>query len=268
MSVELFFTANPQRAESGRACLRLMDMAQSMGFSVHPLKEEALLTAAEAPEGMLVVVGGDGSLLRQVPAALRTGMPLWGVHGGTVGFLTESTEETFAKDLQSVQTGTYTLEARQLLMCRFPSETGEPPMYCLNDALLYKRTLSGVARIHIRLDGEEAGVVSGDGVIVSSPTGSTAYSLSCGGPVLTRNTEALVVTPVCPHNLHMRPVVAPFRSHVELYSDDPCVAVADGSRLAPMDPGSVLEISGSERSISFIRFGRSNLFSRIHERLT
>lgn len=245
-----------------------MDMAQSMGFSVHPLKEEALLTAAEAPEGMLVVVGGDGSLLRQVPAALRMGMPLWGVHGGTVGFLTESTEETFAKDLQSVQTGAYTLEARQLLMCRFPSETGEPPMYCLNDALLYKRTLSGVARIHIRLDGEEAGVVSGDGVIVSSPTGSTAYSLSCGGPVLTRNAEALVVTPVCPHNLHMRPVVAPFRSHVELYSDDPCVAVADGSRLAPMDPGSVLEISGSERSISFIRFGRSNLFSRIHERLT
>lgn len=74
-----------------------MDMAQSMGFSVHPLKEETLLTAAEAPEGMLVVVGGDGSLLRQVPAALRTGMPLWGVHGGTVGFLTESTEETFAK---------------------------------------------------------------------------------------------------------------------------------------------------------------------------
>lgn len=263
--MRLYFTANPQRAEAMELMGRLMGQAKELGFEVLSLEQ-----AQEDSSGVLAVVGGDGSLLRQVPLALQTGMPLWGIHGGTVGFLTESTEETFLSGLEALKTGNYTLEKRKLLGCRFLGEEGElePGALCLNDALLYKRALSGVARIHIRIDGEEAGVVSGDGVIVSGPTGSTAYSLSCGGPVLTREVEALVITPVCPHNLHMRPVVAPFSSRVELFSDDLCIAVADGNRVSYMDPGSRLEVAGSEAFVSFVRFGRSNLFDRIHQRLT
>lgn len=267
MVVRLYFTANPQRAEAVRLKEKLMGQAKKLGFEVLTLEQ---VREEGDPSGILVVVGGDGSLLRQVPLALQTGMPLWGIHGGTVGFLTESTEETFVAGLEALKAGQYTRDKRKLLGCRFLGKEGElePAALCLNDALLYKRSLSGVARIHIRIDGEEAGVVSGDGVIVSGPTGSTAYSLSCGGPVLTRDVDALVITPVCPHNLHMRPVVAPFSSRVELFSDDACMAVADGNRVSCMDPGSRLEVAGSQAYVSFVRFGRSNLFARIHQRLT
>lgn len=264
--MKLYFCPNPQRAETLALSRELAALASSHGFQGELYQGQE---PSSMEEGVLVVLGGDGSLLRKLPLAQETGCPLLGVHCGHVGFLTETDPQDFPRCLELLQRGAYRLDRRSLLSYSYDNEEdASAPGYCLNDALLFKRSFSGVARIHIRIDGKSVGVVSGDGVVVSSPTGSTAYSLSAGGPVLMPRLEAMVITPVCPHNLHMRPVVTAWSSRIELYSDNPCMAIADGKMVSPVRAGNRLYISGSHRSVGFLRFGEVDLFERIHRRLT
>lgn len=258
----LFFAANPKKPATFDARKRLMDAASGHGFLCVEMEERSPIAGED---GIIVVIGGDGSIIRQVPVALSARMPILGVHFGRVGFLTEVTEKGFLSVLPRLRTGDYMLEQRAMLDCQV--STGR--IYrCLNDAVLYKLSFSGVTDIDVRIDGRSAWTVSADGVMVSTPTGSTGYNLSAGGPIVPEGLDAMVITPICPHKLHVRPIVVRSDSQVELVEHDDGMAAMDGQRVCRVARGESLRITGSKERASFIRFEQMDLYSRIQGRLT
>ena len=260
--MNLFFAANPKKPATFDARKRMMDAAAGYGFLCAELEER---TPDAGEEGILVVIGGDGSIIRQVPVALAVSMPILGIHSGRVGFLTELTEDGFLAALPRLQAGDYRLEQRAMLDCQV--STGRV-YHCLNDAVLYKLSFSGVTDIDVRIDGRSAWTVSADGVMVSTPTGSTGYNLSAGGPIVPEGLDAMVITPICPHKLHVRPIVVRSDAEVELIEHDEGMAAVDGQRVCRVAKGESLRITGSKERVSFIRFRPMDLYSRIQERLT
>ena len=260
--MNLFFAANPKKPATFDARKRMMDAAKGYGFLCAELEEHA---PAEGEDGILVVIGGDGSIIRHVPVALSAGLPILGVHFGRVGFLTELTEEGFLQALPRLQAGDYRMERRAMLDCRV--STGRT-YRCLNDAVLYKLSFSGVTEIGVRIDGKPVWTVAADGVMVATPTGSTGYNLSAGGPIVPEGLDAMVITPICPHKLHARPVVVRSDSQIELMEHDDGMAAVDGQRVCRVTKGESLLITGSKDRVSFLRFGQMDLYSRIRERLT
>ena len=258
----LFFAANPKKPATFDARKRMMDAAESYGFLCAEL-EETVPNACM--DGVIVVIGGDGSIIRNVPEALKSRLPILGVHFGRVGFLTELTEEGFLTSLPSLKAGKYHLEQRGMIDCQV--STGQV-YHCLNDAVLFKHSFSGVTDIDVKINGKSAWTVSADGVVVSTPTGSTGYSLSAGGPIVPEGLDALVITPICPHKLHVRPIVVRSDSLVELVEKDEGMAVMDGQRVCRVTKGESLRITGSKERVSFIRFETMDLYSRIQNRLT
>ena len=258
----LFFAANPKKPATFDARKRLMDAASGYGFLCAELEERG---SGPEEEGVIIVIGGDGSIIRQVPVALASHMPILGIHYGRVGFLTELTEEGFLSSLPRLKAGDYRLEHRGMLDCQVSAGR----VYrCLNDAVLYKLSFSGVTDIDVRIDGKSAWTVSADGVMVSTPTGSTGYNLSAGGPIVPEGLDAMVITPICPHKLHVRPIVVRSDTEVELVEHDDGMAAMDGQRVCRVAKGESLKITGSKESVSFIRFQQMDLYSRIQERLT
>ena len=260
--MNLYFAANPKKPATFDARKRMMDAAAGYGFLCAELEEHA---PAAGEDGILIVIGGDGSIIRQVPAALSSGLPILGVHFGRVGFLTELTEEGFLCALPRLQNGEYHLEQRAMLDCRV---SGGRLYRCLNDAVLYKHSFSGVTEIEVRIDGRPLWTVAADGVMVATPTGSTGYNLSAGGPIVPEGLDAMVITPICPHKLQARPVVVRSDSRIELAEHDEGTAAVDGQRVCRVTEGETLEITGSQKRVSFIRFEQMDLYSRIRERLT
>ena len=240
----------------------MMDAAAAHGFLCAELEER---NPSAGEEGAIIVIGGDGSIIRQVPVALAARMPILGVHFGRVGFLTELTEEGFLACLPRLRAGDYQLEQRAMLDCRIT--TGRV-YHCLNDAVLYKLSFSGVTDIDVRIDGSSAWTVSADGVMVATPTGSTGYNLSAGGPIVPEGLDAMVITPICPHKLHVRPIVVRSDSLVELVEHDEGMAAMDGQRVCRVARGESLRITGSKERVSFIRFEHMDLYCRIQNRLT
>ncbi len=260
--MNLFFSANPKKPATFDARKRMMDAAASYGFLCVEMEERA---PSAGEDGIVIVIGGDGSIVRQVPVAMAARMPILGIHFGRVGFLTELTEEGFIQALPRLKAGDYQLEQRGMLDCQV--STGRV-YHCLNDAVLYKLSFSGVTEIDVRIDGKSAWKVAADGVTVSTPTGSTGYNLSAGGPILPEGLDAMIITPICPHKLHVRPIVVRSDSQVELVEYDDGVAAMDGQRVCRLTKGESLKITGSKERVSFIRFEQMDLYSRIQDRLT
>ena len=258
----LFFAANPKKPATFDARKRLMDAASGYGFLCVELEERS---PGVGEDGIIVAIGGDGSIIRQVPVAMAAHLPVLGVHFGRVGFLTELTEEGFLAALPRLKEGDYQLEHRAMLACQV--NTGHI-YHCLNDAVLYKLSFSGVTDIDVRIDGKSAWTVSADGVMVSTPTGSTGYNLSAGGPIVPEGLDAMVITPICPHKRHVRPIVVRSDCQVELVEHDDGMAAIDGQRVCRVTKGESLRITGSKERVSFIRFGQMDLYSRIRDRLT
>ena len=148
--MNLFFSANPKKPATFDARKRMMDAAASYGFLCVEMEERA---PSAGEDGIVIVIGGDGSIVRQVPVAMAARMPILGIHFGRVGFLTELTEEGFIQALPRLKAGDYQLEQRAMLDCQV--STGRV-YHCLNDAVLYKLSFSGVTEIDVRIDGKSA----------------------------------------------------------------------------------------------------------------
>ncbi len=158
---------------------------------------------------MFLSLGGDGTILDAVCFVGNSGIPLIGINLGRLGFLAAIPEEEVEEALLSLVRGSYTVEKRTLvhLDSSIPLFDGAP--YALNEFTLHRQDTSSMIKIHTYLNGEFLNTYWADGLIVSTPTGSTGYSLSCGGPVVFPQTSSFVITPVAPHNLNTRPIVVP-----------------------------------------------------------
>lgn len=239
-----------QAAKAGVECIAL--------DTAHPISDDE-------PLSHLVVVGGDGSILRYANFASNRDIPILGVNRGRIGFLSEILPEAFPEALLRLQNGEYRLESRMMLS--FSAGNGDIAD-CLNDILVFKQSFSGTVQIEVAIDGQSVGTLFADGVIAATPTGATAYSLSAGGPVIAPGLDAIVITPVCSHTLHMRPIVASPNSEIRFtVADCGCVA-ADGVKTSELNSGSGILVRRSAKRTTFVRFDAENLFERIHQKLS
>ena len=221
---------------------------------------------------LLIVLGGDGTILSGLDRAIPYDIPILGVNLGRLGFLTEvETDELDDGVIDRLLAGDYAIDARTMLTVE-----GQDPLKCfaLNDIVITRATPSvRILSIEYEANGTLVDCVSGDGLIVATATGSTAYSLSAGGPVVLPGLDCFVLTPVCPHTLNARPVVvsADERITVRMMDDDRgnAQAALDGRRILPLTREQPeITICRSPRQARFIRFAEKNYFGLLRSKLS
>jgi len=200
---------------------------------------------------LLVVMGGDGTILRVVSRLGEKLPPVFGINLGSLGFLTCLGPGEVVRAVDAILTGDYRLSQRSLLKVELVAEGGSARTYfALNDVVVSRGERSKLVKMDVRIDGELLTNYNADGLIISTPTGSTAYSLSAGGPILMPDSGVFVITPVCPHVLTNRSTVVSDRSVVESRLTVPGQEVfinVDGQSSLEMRVGDVLRISQSDR---------------------
>jgi NAD+ kinase len=219
---------------------------------------------------LIVVLGGDGTLLSIAPVAARHGVPVVGVNMGSLGFLTEVPLQEMALTLDAIFEGRPGLiNPRMLLEARLNGR--QESDLCLNDVVINKGAMSRMIHIKIWIDDREVETMRADGLIVATPTGSTAYSLSAGGPILQPPIPALLLTPICPHTLSFRPIVISSESKVciqPLMSGEEVCLSFDGQRMAPLAEGDVIEIRRAAQELKLVSSPRRSYFELIRDKLS
>ncbi|MDQ8155775.1 MAG: NAD(+)/NADH kinase, partial [Gemmatimonadota bacterium] len=184
--------------------------------------EGAALMGPPSTLDAMLALGGDGTLLRAARLLDGVPAPVFGVNLGKLGFLTTCRIEEFADLLPRFARGELGAEQRMALEAQAHDEDGAvgPPLRALNDVVLHKGGFARVLRLNLTVSGEKLGLIAADGIVISTPTGSTAYSLSAGGPVVEPSHESMLVTPVAAHALAIRPFILPPDAVVEVQPDD------------------------------------------------
>jgi len=203
-----------------------------------------------AKSDFIIVLGGDGTMLRAAHTAAFADIPLLGVNLGTLGYLTDAEPHELEQSLDAVLRGHYSLERRIMLRTDLNDSWA-----ALNDIVISRGIFSKLIRFQMFINGDYIDTIRADGIIVSTPTGSTAYNLSAGGPILKPESEMTVITAICPHALYLRPWVisASDTVGVRALNDADAVLVMDGQNMARMEAGHLLTISRSDRYTSIIK---------------
>ncbi|KJS17448.1 MAG: inorganic polyphosphate kinase [Peptococcaceae bacterium BRH_c4b] len=221
--------------------------------------------------GCILVLGGDGTMLNTARVAAPSGIPLLGINLGRLGFLSELDIPDIIPGLEKLVSGNYRIEERMMLKSQVIRQGRVmETAIALNDAVITKGAFARLIRLKTNIDGEHIGTYPADGIIVASPTGSTAYSLSAGGPVVTPEMELMLITPICPHSLWARPLVISSRSgvEVELLSDNAEVMLTmDGQHAFRLEKNDAVLITRAPRTARFIRLNKRSFYSILHSKL-
>jgi NAD+ kinase len=218
---------------------------------------------------VVFVLGGDGTFLsvtRDCPAST----PVAGINLGTLGFLTEHAPETTFSLLEAVLEGNVVVEQRDRLIVEVEGSAGVDSHLILNDVVVTKAALARIVTILVEVDGEFLSRYRGDGLVVSTPTGSTAYNLSAGGPIVHPRLPALLITPICSHTLTNRPMAVPLHSRVRVWleqGDAEVYVTLDGQVGFPYSPGMQVSVLPDAEPLSLIRDPRNSFFSILHHKL-
>jgi NAD+ kinase len=220
---------------------------------------------------VLLVLGGDGTMLNAARLAGERGSPSLGVTKGGLGFLTEVRPENLYPSLERVFANDFVLDERLMLRTRI-HRRGETVAQgiVLNDVVISKGTVARMIGLKIAIQGRFVTNLRGDGLIVSSPTGSTAYSLSAGGPIIDPAVQSLILTPICPHTLTHRPLIVPGNAEIDVTltsKDDGSMATLDGQVGVAITQGDTVVIQASEHRTKLIRFPESNYYDVLREKL-
>jgi len=220
---------------------------------------------AGAADGSFVLsLGGDGTFLRAARLSVQVGLPVLGINLGSLGFLTDVEENEVYTSLDAVIAHAYTVERRLVLDARVVREGQEILKACAINDILAVRDLTGkILTFEVFIGGVRAGQMTADGLMVSTPTGSTGYSLSAGGPIVDPTVEALVLTPLAPHDFTSRPLVVSASSEITIKvkaSRDKAALVRDGERLADIRSFDTVAVRRSPQDVSIIRLREKNFF--------
>ncbi len=229
-------------------------------------KAGAHLVSSPKEADYLVVVGGDGTLLRAVPVAYQWDLPIVGINLGRLGFITEVAPSEVETLLEKLLSGEVEVEERMAFEVVHEDEW----FCCLNEVAVLKGPLGHMIRLTVRADGAYLTTYYGDGLLVSTPTGSTAYNLSAGGPIIHPKTEALVITPICPFMLSARPLVLPSNLSLEVTLSSPSQEVhllVDGRINRILAPERSLFIKKAERPIKLVTSPTRNYFDILRNKL-
>jgi NAD+ kinase len=221
----------------------------------------------------LLTFGGDGTLLRGARLLGARETPILGVNLGRVGFLTTATRDSLDPALDALVAGRYEIEKRQALRAAIRDPEGETraTQMAMNDIAVHKGGVARVIRVNVFIQGENVGPYSADGIIIATPTGSTAYSLSAGGPIVVPGVEAMVVTPIAAHTLAVRALVVPATYRIVIepmagWADDLLVSF-DGQTGTTLAPGESVDVCRADHRVCLIRLGGEGFFERMRQKL-
>lgn len=258
---------HPEKPEAARLARRLAEICREKGPALVPV--DSRNASALADVDVVAVLGGDGTILRVLRLMGEKMVPVLGVNLGTMGFLAECAPEALEEAVRRLAAGDYRLEERMLL--RVEREGGERAL-ALNDVVVSRGACQRVLQADVTVDGQAAARFSGDGLVISSPTGSTAYSLSAGGPVVVPQLDCIVLAPVCPHTFSARPMVVSGESQIEAAL---APRGAGGRLMLSIDGGdgialarAVIRVRRAQERLPFVRFGENRFFSSLRGKLS
>ena len=215
----------------------------------------------------LISLGGDGTLISLCRRSFVYDKPVLGIHAGQLGFLTDIQTAEISKFIEEIFKGNYRIDTRMMLeLCLHVKDTTEH-LVAFNDVVFSRSKISHMTTIKAYVDGMLFNSYYGDGLIVSTPTGSTAYNLSAGGPVVYPLTEALILTPICPHSLTQRPLVLPVDFEISFESSDDTVIVVDGQETYKMNDVSHVSVRIAKRGARLIHSVDRNYFEVLKKKL-
>lgn len=241
-----------------RVCIEIVDLSKEKNIE----KTEAEIA---------VVFGGDGAILSTCRKLGKNQIPIVGVHMGRFGFLAELMEKDVCSSLDKIFTGNYCVRKRTLLLCHLERAGQIINEYtAINDAVISRSSLSRLIAIKLNINGENVATYRADGLIVSTPLGSTAHSLSAGGPLLTPELNAFVIVPICPHTLTNRPLVVSgeVKIELELLSKlDGTGFTVDGQVFTELEVDDKIKIERSDTEVQMIDTGSRTFYGVLREKL-
>ncbi len=260
---ELFDTIRSLFEASGIEVFLSQDSARMIG-------EEGVAFDTMCDEcDFLVSLGGDGTLLSLVRKSYRYHKPVLGINAGNLGFLADVKIDEVENFLENLLIGEYRIDDRMMIEGYIQSNGEKKQFYAFNDVVITRPTISKMVKIDASIDGNWFNTYRGDGLIISTPTGSTAYSLAAGGSILYPLTKAFIMTPICAHSLTQRPLVIPADFTIELCSpDEKVVAIIDGQDHHIMHSNDLLVIGGAAVGARLLHRKERNYFSVLREKLS
>ena len=232
-------------------------VSASQDLSLDLSVERAAETDLAAASDLMIAIGGDGTMLYAGHLLGASGVPLLGINRGRLGFLADVSPDEMIDSVDSILGGDFSLESRVMLTASLQRADGETvTANALNDVVLQRYETGRMVDMITSVDGTHLNTQSGDGLIVATPTGSTAYALSCGGPLIDPRLDVVVVVPICPHTLTVRPIVIPANQTITVRVlrrlDTKAEVVIDGNSIGTIGPDDVLTIEQSEHRMQLI----------------
>jgi len=220
---------------------------------------------------MFISIGGDGTMLRAATLVRNKNIPIIGINAGRLGFLATVQQENIETLLPLIFENQYKISPRSLLTIDYKGKSLNPDYldYALNEITVSRKDTTSMITIDVKLNGDHLNSYWADGLIISTPTGSTGYSLSCGGPILTPDVNSLVITPIAPHNLNARPLVIPDDTEIELTvsSREEQHLISLDSRIESVDVETVLSIKKGSFKINLVEFPQEKFLDTLRKKL-
>jgi len=265
---------NPTKPNADQVRKDLVEWLQKRGLEIFDTVETPIEKVI-AESDVIVCLGGDGTILHLAGFMKERAVPVLAINIGSLGFLTEVRAEELYDELKLVCSGQYEVEERILLNAtvRWEGSKSEPErrFQALNDIVVNREGLTRYMTVQLDIGGEHATRFSGDGVIVATPTGSTAYSLSAGGPIVYPSLDNLIVTPICPHASALRPLVVSGNQSIRIRiscneTREKALLTADGQNEVAIDNRSIIDVTKSENRFQLIKSSRRGYFSTLREK--
>ena len=220
---------------------------------------------------LIITLGGDGTILEAAHFAAPTGTPILGVHMGRFGFITECHPNDLLSRIDAVLEGEYTIENRMMVHADIIRD-GEVvySTFGLNDIVINRGATARMLHLLTSFGDEVMTAYPADGLIIATPTGSTAYALSAGGPLVEPTVQVLIVVPICPHTLAARPIIIPSTESISVTIETEggeILCVADSMEVYPLFSGDKVEIRKSDHTTRIVRLGHSNFYRKVRQRL-
>ncbi len=220
---------------------------------------------------LILVLGGDGTLLKAAQNAALHDIPILGINFGHLGFLSELEKEDL-QILEKMLCGHYQIEERMMLKCTVATDKETTTYYALNDVVISRGAIPRMIHFHIRVENQQVEDYIADGLILATPTGSTAYSLSAGGPIVEPDTDLMIATPICPHSLKARSMIIGGNRIVSIGMDPSYHSTAfisvDGTEQVEVPPTGTIVIEKAEYTTKLLRVADKNFYSILRQKLT
>ncbi len=248
----------------------LVEYKSAVQLGIEGIKREEMFEKSD----ILICIGGDGTLLSLSRRSYKYNKPILGINAGNLGFLTDIKLFEIEDFIDKIFRGEYRIDHRMVLDVILTSPVGNKSLIAFNDVVLSRPSIEGMVNVNAFVTSKEAHMVKkhlnhyyGDGVIICTPTGSTAYNLSAGGPIVYPLTEALIVTPICPHSLTERPLVLPADFEIEFESEDETIIVVDGQDIYNLKFFDSICIKIAQKGIRMIHRVERNYFDVLKQKL-